>query len=110
MRCRGGGVTTAAASALATATAGHSLWLADVLFSCATAYGIALFGVLVAGLLVPHASRASAWTRAVVATLWTFLPLEVLYLTLLVRHSSRLHVCASPDMRKPCLAAVSPRC
>jgi hypothetical protein len=83
-RGRSSGVGTAA-SALAATTAAHPPLVADALFSCATAYGITLFCLMVVGLLVPQALRASAWARAVVATLWTFLPLEALYLTLLVR-------------------------
>ena len=106
-RGRGGGVAPAA-SALAAPTAVHSLPLvADVLFSCATAYGIALFGVMAVGLLVPHASRASAWARAVVATLWTFLPLEALYLTLLVRHK---HLTWMPTPAKNSHAPYRHRC
>lgn len=47
----------------------------DAAFVCTTAYCVSLFGVM----LLPPAP----WRRAVVANLWTYAPLAVLYLCLL---------------------------
>jgi hypothetical protein len=95
--------------------------VSETLFRCATAYGVALFGAMAVGVLFKRASTRAAskrsvgavgWLHAVVWSLWTFLPLEVIYLTLLVRarrlclatrwtsrHVVCMHVCADSSPR-----------
>ena len=96
----------------------HSL-AAETLFRCATAYGVALFGAMAVGVFFKRATTGAAskrsvgavgWLHAVVWSLWTFLPLEAIYLTLLVRArrpvscdaldlSTCMHVCADSSPR-----------
>ena len=52
-----------------------SVSFVDAAFVCSTAYCVSLFGVM----LLPPV----AWRRAVVASLWTYAPLALLYLALL---------------------------